>query len=493
MADTQAMIKDRRQPSPPRASGAAPARSDTPPPAPAGKRTKHSHASAYPSFLALPLDIPAGEVRAFDAGVRAAARSWLQQQLANLGSTHTVAELTDDRVLAAYFACNVAGVDRATLRKAWDGVDPGGKAHNAQFHPWRGWRKSGFGVPVRYDLAMGLRAAVAARAALVAATGRAWAHTDNLPHLIAKLPGKARDGGLAEHHDGGSLADALAAALHFHSFEAWGAQLGWQVLAHVQVTGGHTGCIRHLTPARYAVCLLLFLHGYVAARQPAGGAAQPVALGWPAGFTPPTQGWFHTSGGPVFQPWKAMIPAANRVLAHLQAHAHTGPEGVVAAATGAMATALASMHAAGHLAPVLAGGAVRAPPLEACIMAPDTGACSSMVVAWPVLTPHWAEATGPAPRYTFTVPLRLGSGGGVTGRALAHLQRMAEVAGAGGERRRELVGALERDNAPWNQGRAHVSPGRMAALALPHFQHLLVDESGVRAYVAAMSGDTNSV
>jgi hypothetical protein len=456
------------------------------------------------------LDIGGDEVATFDLAFKRSLRAWLQIQLDAMQDgphVHRVPSLAHDLTLAQYFGCQVDGVAADVLRKAWNGVDETAKFFNAQFQPWRGWRKSGFGIPsCRRDLAMGLKAVASAKAALERTTGRAFCHTASAPHMIAKLPGlKPRDGYLAEHNDDGSLEDVLRLCIYHRGdldFERWAEEEGRQVLAHVKVSGGHTGFVRWLTPRRYAVCLLMWAHGYARAPPPKEQckkvAADPHAVvhkPFPPGFQAPTQPWFKSRGGPVFQPWKKMVDPSNEVIAFLESKAGMSAEAVLAQSTSAdMRALLVGLQGAGQLGCVLfPAGYVTPPPLEACIMVPPEGADVPMVVAWPCGTPHWAEGTGGRSRYTFTVPLRQKAAGvnaaPVASRGFDHLRRMADIAfEKDPQSRATLLSHVAADNVPWHGGIVHKHPGKMAAMTFGVFRELVATTEDVEAYIKVMAG-----
>eukprot|EP00940_MAST-03C_sp_MAST-3C-sp2_P002138 g2138.t1 len=157
--------------------------------------------------------------------------------------------------------------ENVAVRAAFNGLG------NAQFHPYKGWRLSGFGITshmhglkfcVYHEHLSALRDA----AAQVLQIPSRNVVSVGLPILIVKPPSKSKSSGLKSHIDSGSLLDMYNVASSLHSQELsdmlqWARRWGIQSLAHVSGatasdSGGHTMGLRYLNISRYLTLLTLF-------------------------------------------------------------------------------------------------------------------------------------------------------------------------------------------------------------------------------------------
>lgn len=423
-------------------------------------------------FSARRLDLPDLDTRAFDAQMRAGMRRFLAHH------GHDPGPLTDAALRDAMKPDKddpLAGRKRA----ARDGNAI------AQFRPGAGLRASGFGV---WNHLRGLEAGLAITEAVAAAWG--YRHTGGVPHLIAKMPSDTaadarahrwKSGTLAPHIDGGSFADAHAAALKHAAdpdMAAWGTEYGEQMLAHLQIgRTGHTCTLWHLTPWRYGIVLSLVRHGF--------GTALPAL---------PEAKWT-TAGGPQFykHDMGALAAAANAVIHHVR---HGGGNDQVVKFVARLDAALTTEPGGQrHLPDIVPGpmidladawAAQDAAALDAALTAPT-------VVAWGRMVLHWVTATGPTPRYTFTMPLAQPSSlphapPGGRSEGLEHLQLVGEWKDADTpEERAGVLGRIRARTTPWAGGQVHKQPGATEAANMGFWEEAMAGRERVARHIALMT------
>ena len=385
----------------------------------------------------------------------------------------------------------------ASARRALDG---GG---NAQFHPYKGWRLSGFGICSHLrGLDFPLRALRAVRRAAEAAVGGERLLPIALPTLILKPP--SAGGKLGGHVDGGSLRTlyGLAVRCGGGGMDAWVREHGCQTLFHALGARdaakpcGATRGLQFLTPRRYAVLLSMFhpdcLHPAVPAAPPPrqlkaakkktraadDGDALPVPVGdyeFREGADPGAIDRWTRDGGPVFAPFfdTKVLAALNDALVLLEGCRGGLPDVRRAIASDAATTAAAkwlrAADARGLLAPLVCAASSPAeaetrPPVRDAPMV-DHG---PYVVSWPKGTPHRVDATGrAAPRVSlaaYLAPAKAADRAEVT-RAFDRLDAIARAAHGGPP---ALDGRLAR---PFHQGIVHTHTETELAI-LPHFRRL---------------------
>lgn len=418
-------------------------------------------------FSARRLELRGFNIEAFDKQIREGMRRFLTHHGYDPGP------LDDDAALRDVMKPDKDDPDAAQKRRARDGNK------NAQFRPEAGFRASGFGV---WTHLRGLEAGLAVTEEVADAWN--YRHTGGVPHLIAKLPsddakdyarGRWKSGTLEPHIDGGSFADAYAACVKHAAepdLDAWGVEHGEQMLAHLQIgRTGHTCTLWYLTPWRYGIVLSLMRHGM--------GSRVPAL---------PESKWT-TSGGPQFykHDMHALAAAANAVIAHLRGGA--APPDVAPFVAKLEAPFLAEPENQVSLPDIVPGPMIDLRlPVEEALTSPT-------VIAWKTMLLHWVTASGPMPRYTFTMPLAKGGTPPSYNRGFEHLQKVARWKDAPTDQAREkALAAIRADKTPWAGGQVHKHPGPTEAANIGFWREAMAGEARVRQHIERMSeGGTDTL
>jgi hypothetical protein len=200
---------------------------------------------------------------------------------------------------------NLNKEEKDTVRKALNG---GG---NAQFHPYKGWRYSGFGI---WNHIRGSKFILLKVIPKILKEYKKIYRQDfkfrNLPHIIFKPPSD-KEGKLLSHNDSGNWNDMYTRCTFCKDTDQWVENYGIQSLVHLKGAkskdGGHTTLLGPMDIHTYFIILHLVHPKTVHEDMP-----KP-KIGW-------DKAWLDTTGGPNFYDWYnvKVLKVINRVLKFLK-------------------------------------------------------------------------------------------------------------------------------------------------------------------------------
>jgi hypothetical protein len=328
---------------------------------------------------------------------------------------------------------------------------------NAQFHPWKGWRFSGFGITNHMrGLACAFDAHEPAARVLADVLGcpRSEITVAGMPHPLVKPPSR-NQGLLKPHVDGGvTLRTIQRWAAETESAAAWARCHGVQNLVHLRGatfddSGGHTIGLCGLSVVRYYVLLSMLCPDH----------PHPAA---------PEVAFDSTDGGPIFAAFfdhrkeSPFLKQLNHVLAHVE----NGTPNAAAAEW------LASLP--GPVRDKVAR--CRASPqnvrVQVARMCPTT--CAPYLATWLLGYPHGSTPTGPVSRLTINLSMQRG-----------YNQTGSRKRRRGCERALNLVAdnfaAVVADKDPYEGGIVHRNPA-IEVDNYPYFSGLYASPQQINAF-----------
>lgn len=280
---------------------------------------------------------------------------------------------------------NLTKTQNIIVRKALDG---GG---NAQFHPYKGWRLSGFGIWTYikgsdYVLRKALPEVLKQYKLLY--KGKIYPHA--LPHLIFKPPSE-KGGELEPHNDSGTWCEMYHRATNCQTIKQWVDTYGLMTLAHLKGAGhkegGQTTCLGPMDTHTYLIILQMIHPKTPHPDMPLPNKNTNWNIEW------------ITAYGPKFYMWykKPILIILNRVLKFLKSG--TEPK------TDNDKKWIQLLRDNGYY-DLITTRALKSPykELKKINMIPLEYKNKPYMIAWADGFIHGSNATGNTPRLTFTVP-----------------------------------------------------------------------------------------
>lgn len=297
----------------------------------------------------------------------------------NLTDIETIKNLMD----SSWRNKNLNKEHNKAIRKAFDG---GG---NAQFHPYKGWRLSGFGIWTH------IRGARFVYKSLLPTILQIYKKIYNkpiknksLPHIIFKPPSE-KSGELLPHNDHGTWNDMYTRCLSCDSVSQWVENYGIQMLAHIEGArkdqGGQTTILGPMDVPTYLIILQL-IHPKTPHDE------LPV----------PEEGWgkeWYTASGPKFYKWynKEVLIIINRIVKIIKLGDNP---------TNSNDKKWIEKVKINNYYNILVKKASKSKyeKIKKIKMLPTESFNSSYTIAWPSGFIHGSDKTGKVPRLTLTVP-----------------------------------------------------------------------------------------
>jgi len=359
-------------------------------------------------FLAIPINLENSDI--FEKQLLVGANEWFHSYIDeekypnlknyNLTNLKTLEELFD----SIWRKNHLSSDENKAVRNALDG---GG---NAQFQPYKGWRKSGFGIWSH------IRGSKFIYTDVMPEVYKIYSKIYNgpikiysIPHLIFKPPLK-KGGELDSHNDGGSWNDMYTRCLQCETLEKWVTNYGIQTLLHIKGArikdGGQTTLLGPLDTHTYLI-ILQMIHPKTIHPD-----MQSPKDGW-------ENQWF-TSSGPKFYGWYNLntLKIINRVVKMLKENVDPITE------NDKIWVSLLKKYSYYELISNRAKQS-KYQKIQKIKMLPSENVDSSYLVAWPNGFIHGSEPTGLTPRLTLTIPYSSEENIEKTKRALKRLENLA--------------------------------------------------------------------
>lgn len=338
--------------------------------------------------------ITSTETATFARELRTCTQAWFERHLGAEATTRLKEHIdfNDNAKLAnllnsKWRKANLSEDDNKLVRAAFDGN------MNAQFHPFAGWRKSGFGIFCHlFGLKFLYQRLLPAALPVLRDLLQHEMAFSKLPHVIFKPPSET-DGKLAFHQDSTSFEENSKACIAYirqgvNTFEQWVVDHGYQSLLHIEGARegakGHTQTISNLTPKRYLLMMYLLHPDHVHADMPKLPGKETHKAKWTA------------NGKPIFYPWEKTVPVINRLFRVFELH-----QPPTLASDLAWVAAIKKSERIGDLEHKAALSDCL-PAAVVNIVPPD---CEGPYLAmWGRGLLHCADKTGMVPRLSVTVP-----------------------------------------------------------------------------------------
>jgi len=407
-------------------------------------------------FIAIPLDLPNSEK--FQVKLLKCTNKWFHSQIDekeypklatyDLTNINTLINIFDSK----WKKKNLNGTEIEMIRKALDG------GANAQFQPWKGWRKSGFGLwthlrGIRYIYKEVLPQTLKIYKKLYNGNIK----SRSIPHIIFKPPMNDVDSSLKPHNDSGSWNDMYTRCLQCESVEKWVENYGIQILAHMngarKKDGGQTTLLGPMDTDTYLI-ILQMLH--------------PKTIHTDLPIKDKNKSWeslWYTAKGPNFYGWyeTEVLEVINRVVKLLK-------EGKVNDIINKSDKKWIEELKNNDFYDLISTRAKKSnyTIIKKIKMLPEEVFDSSYVVACPNGFIHGSYITGLTPRLTLTIPY---SPEGDKERSKRGLKRLENLA-------KRNIDKVLKDTEPYEDGKVHQSTKTEIEL-LEFFENIYITEDDI--------------
>lgn len=341
---------------------------------------------------------------------------------------------------------NMTSEESKAVRKALDG---GGIA---QFHPYKGWRLSGFGIWTHIrgsDFVLRKALPVILKKYSKIYTGKL--KSSSVPHIIYKPP-SLKGGLLKAHNDGGTWNDMYTRCQYCNTLDDWIINYGVQALAHLKgARKGDGGQTFFLGPMDVETFYIILQMVHPATPHPE--------------MPTPDKGWdkaWITASGPKFYQWLdgKTLKIMNRVIKFLK-------EGSTPVTKSDIEWV--NVLQTKEYYDIILNRAIKSKyQIIGKMKMMPKNVNSPYLIVWPNGFIHGSESTGSTPRLTLTIPFGPVGNKEKTDRVLQRLRWIAQ-------------GKLDKvlsDKKPYHYGIVHRETKTEVEL-LPFFKDIYINEKGL--------------
>jgi hypothetical protein len=405
-------------------------------------------------FIATPIYLKGADK--FEDQLLVGATKWFQSYIPDEYKKLKTYDLTDRKTLQNIFDLkwkkdNLSPDEQKILRKAIDG---GG---NAQFQPYKGWRKSGFGIWSHIRGSKFIYKEVLPNVLEVYSTVyKGSIKSKSIPHIIYKPPSKI-DGKLEAHNDHGTWNDMYTRCLQCDTVEKWVINYGIQSLVHIKGArkkdGGQTTILGPMDTHIYLIILQL-----IHPKTPHPSLPIP-KNGW-------NDEWIQASG-PKFFKWynPNVLKIINRILTILKFDKDV---------TDKNDKKWINLIKDNDYFEMISKRAKlsnfeKSRGIKKIKMLPDKDFDSSYLILWPAGFIHGSDSTGITPRLTVTIPYSSNGDKIKSKRAVKRLENLSK-----GNLKEVL-----KDKEPYEGGIVHKSTKTEVEI-FPYFKDVYLKENDMK-------------
>jgi len=402
-------------------------------------------------FVAVTLNLEG--VNEFEQKLLQGANKWFHSHLSDTTSQRVKdMDISNKTTLANVFdtkwkKANLTPDEINSVRHALDG---GG---NAQFHPYKGWRQSGFGIwahlrGTKFILTKVIPSVLEQYKTLYGGQVK----SRSLPHIIYKPPIEG-SGELKPHNDSGTWNDMYTRCQHTETLEQWVENYGIQTLVHLKGArkndGGQTTLLGPMDVHIYFI-ILQMIHP----KTPHPDLKEPKD-GW-------NKEWI-TAFGPKFFTWynPGTLKVINRILSLLKSESIPTQE-----SDRKWIKSLKENHYWNTIVKRIRKTSIY--KIDKIKMLPEGDFDAPYLIAWPNGFIHGSDKTGKEPRLTVTIPY---TSKGDKEKSTRGLKRLTYLA------RGDLTNVL-RDTTPYEDGIVHTQT-KTEVNIYPFFKDVMIDETDI--------------